>query len=94
MKPNGAGPQDKAAVRGGDPADTILTRRQDIDTIYTTLDLNLAKSLLTKYGVSYVYVGGLEKQKYKDGLAGLAKFGQLGVAVFSFGDSILYQLNP
>jgi YYY domain-containing protein len=87
------GAWDKAAVRGGDPTDTILNRRQDIDTIYSTADINQAKTLLLKYGVNYVYVGGLEQQKYKDHLDGLAKFGQLGNPVFVFGDSVLYKLN-
>jgi uncharacterized membrane protein len=87
------GAWDKAVVRGGDPADTILTRRQDIDTIYSTLDINLAKTLLAKYGVNYVYLGGLEREKYKDHPDGLAKFEQLGTSVNVFGDSVLYKLN-
>ncbi|MGH7739882.1 MAG: DUF2298 domain-containing protein [bacterium] len=88
------GSWNKPAIRGGDPNDTILNRRQDIDAIYTTSDIHKAKELLLKYHVGYVYVGGLERQKYKDHLEGLTKFGQLGTPVFSYGDSVLYKVNP
>ncbi|HVM33400.1 MAG TPA: DUF2298 domain-containing protein [bacterium] len=87
------GAWDKPAIRGGDAEDNILTRRQDVDTIYTTKDLGQARALLAKYGVTAVYVGGLEREKYKDHLDALGKFVQWGAPV-SFGDSVLYKLNP
>jgi len=87
------GSWDKAVVRGKDPGDTVLNRRQDVDTIYTTTDLNQAKALLLKYGVDYVYVGDMERDKYKDHLDGLAKFSQLGTPVNTFVNSVLYKIN-
>jgi uncharacterized membrane protein len=87
------GSWDKAVVRGKDPGDTVLARRQDVDTIYTTTDLNQAKTLLLKYGVDYVYVGDMERDKYKDHLDGLAKFPQLGTPVNTFVNSVLYKIN-
>lgn len=80
-------------IRGGRADDTLDSRRRDVDAIYTTLDLQLARDLLKKYGVDYVYVGGLEREKYKSGAAGLEKFAQLGTPVYSQGTSTLYRIN-
>ncbi|MBX0327825.1 hypothetical protein K2Z83_09060, partial [Oscillochloris sp. ZM17-4] len=71
--------------RGGDP--TVLAQLQprceDVYKIYSTADAALARDLLAKYGVRYVYVGGLERATYPP--EGLAKFEQIG-APMSFGD--------
>jgi len=47
-------------------------RIADVRTIYNTQDVDEALQLLRRYGVSYVYVGELEKAYYDAG--GLAKF--------------------
>jgi uncharacterized membrane protein len=39
-------------------------RDPDIKTIYNTLDLDVAQSLLDSYGVTYVYVGPVERGTY------------------------------
>ena len=50
-------------------------RVPDIDTIYKTLDQAAAQSLLQKYNVTYVYVGRLERDHYRDAPVGaLDKF--------------------
>jgi YYY domain-containing protein len=50
-------------------------RVPDIDTIYKTLDQDVAQRLLQKYDVTYVYVGRLERDHYRDAPAGaLDKF--------------------
>ncbi len=49
-------------------------RIADLDTIYRTTDQNLVQSILKKYGVTYVYVGPLERQAYPNDSAGLDKF--------------------
>jgi YYY domain-containing protein len=50
-------------------------RLPDIDTIYKTLDQAAAQRLLQKYNVTYVYVGRLERDHYRDAPAGaLEKF--------------------
>lgn len=51
----------------------IQSRREpDIQTIYNTLDPQVARSLLEQYGVSYVYIGPLERSEYDR--RGLDKF--------------------
>lgn len=55
-------------------------RAADIQLIYTSADVNEVKALLEKYDVSYIYVGGLEKDKYPDINHNLLK--SLGEIVF------------
>lgn len=87
------GSWDKPAVRGGDPEDTVMRRRMDIDTLYRSADLEETERLLKRYGVRYVYVGSLERQKYAE--AGqLEKFSQVGQIVYSAGGATLYRVNP
>ncbi len=50
----------------------IERRVNDVQLMYTTENVSLARSLLNKYDVGYVYVGWLERELY-DG-NGLAKF--------------------
>jgi len=47
-------------------------RERDSNTIYTTLDNEEAMTLLNKYDVEYVYVGGVELENYE--AEGLQKF--------------------
>lgn len=48
----------------------LAERAQDIDAIYRDGTPAQAVELLKKYGVSYVYVGPLEREKYGPGVAG------------------------
>ena len=88
------GSWDQPAIRGGDPNDTVFRRRSDVDAIYTSADLNQTKDLLKRYGVDYVYVGDVERDKYKDHLENLGKFSILGAVAQQFGNSVLYKVNP
>jgi uncharacterized membrane protein len=88
------GSWDKPVVRGQDPEDNLFRRRNDIDAIYTSGDLNLTRELLRRYGVDYVYIGDVEREKYKDHLENLSKFNQLGMVVQQQGNAVLYQMNP
>ncbi len=88
------GSWNEAVIRGQDPTDTVQRRQADVDAIYTTQDLNQTKDLLKRYSVDYVYVGDLERQKYKDHPENLGKFAQLGTPAFSIGNSVLYKINP
>jgi len=47
--------------RGWDDAEK---RVNDADTIYNTPDIPLAIDLLDKYNVSYIYIGGAERERY------------------------------
>jgi len=66
-------------------------RQADLDTIYRSTDNATVLSLLRQYGVTYVYVGPLEVEKYgRPDRAGLDKFAgfmdivyqQNGVAIY------------
>ncbi|NLG49341.1 MAG: hypothetical protein GX552_04430, partial [Chloroflexi bacterium] len=50
-------------------------RQQDLRDLYNTLDSNLARQILRRYNVGYVYVGELERAYYDP--QGLEKFDQL-----------------
>lgn len=79
--------------RGGDPAAAaqLTPRCADVTTIYSTADVSEARRLLDKYGVRYVYVGGLERATYPP--AGLAKLEQIGAPTsFGQGEVTIYAL--
>ena len=42
----------------------FVGRREDVDRIYESEDLNEVKALLAKYEVTYIYVGRLEREMY------------------------------
>jgi uncharacterized membrane protein len=88
------GSGDKAVVRGENPDDTIVHRQADVDAIYTSPDLNATRDLLKKYKIDYVYVGDIERQKYKDHPENLGKFGQIGPVAQAYGNSVLYKVSP
>lgn len=58
----------------------VARRAADVDTIYTTASADEAVTLLRRYRVEYVVVGRLEVEKY--GAGGLAKFGEIGRAMY------------
>ena len=55
-------------------AETVEQRLKDVRTMYETPRLEQALPLLRKYGVVYIYVGGLERAYYP--AAGLNKFAE------------------
>jgi YYY domain-containing protein len=67
-------------------------RGKDVEQIYRTRRLSVAKSLLAGYDVHYVFVGSLERRRYPP--AGLRKFAQLGTPVFSKGQTTIYRVDP
>lgn len=66
-------------------------RIDEVKQIYESKDINLTKALLKKYNVSYVYVGGLEREKFQ--FLFEEKFETLGDVVFFSGNSNLYKIN-
>jgi YYY domain-containing protein len=54
------------------PETTVDWRREDVRECYDTTDVALAREILDRYGVRYVYVGAYERAYYDP--AGLAKF--------------------
>tara|TARA_B100001750_G_scaffold247797_1_gene274905 strand:- start:3189 stop:7598 length:4410 start_codon:yes stop_codon:yes gene_type:complete len=53
---------------------SILERKRDIEAIYSSSDIDRVMSLINKYDITYIYIGGLEKHYYK--AEGLKKFDQ------------------
>ena len=47
-----------------DDVEAVNARAEDVKTIYTCNDAATAKALLEEYDVEYIYVGGLERDKY------------------------------
>ncbi|NJN66173.1 MAG: hypothetical protein HC884_05400 [Chloroflexaceae bacterium] len=79
--------------RGGDEAakQELDPRQKDVDTIYATLDPQEALDLLAKYGVTYIYVGGLERRAYS--AESLAKFDTIAEPVFQQGEVVIYRVR-
>ena len=73
--------------RGSD--ELFAGREQDVQTIYQTLDINVAASLLEKYDIDHVYVGRRERDKY--GEDGLGKFAEFMTPIFTDGDVVIYR---
>jgi YYY domain-containing protein len=67
-------------------------RARDVKRIYRSTDLETARSLLERYGVRYVVVGGLERQDYP--AAALAKFKKLGKPSFRAAGTVVYETDP
>ncbi|MEI7555207.1 DUF2298 domain-containing protein [Candidatus Chlorohelix sp.] len=95
----------EAQWRGGNAATTaeVNQRFKDINTIYDTGDLALAKQLLAKYNVKYVYVGLIETGTSSASLyssvynqyspQGLAKFRQFMKPVYEQQGVTIYALK-
>jgi len=65
-------------------------RAADVQKIYESKNLEETKQLVSKYKINYIYVGGMERQKYQ---VSEEKFEDLGEIVFQSGNSKLYQLK-
>ncbi|MCA9938150.1 MAG: hypothetical protein KC418_05885 [Anaerolineales bacterium] len=66
-------------------------RKPLVDQIYTDTNWPAAEALLNRYGVDYIYVGGLERSKY--GEQGLDKFAHLEIA-FQNSSVTIYRWQP
>jgi uncharacterized membrane protein len=71
--------------------DVQNARTPDIETIYNSRDPQVAASLLDKYGVTYVYVGPVERGTYDP--RGLEKFGQFMDVVYQQGAVTIYKVR-
>jgi YYY domain-containing protein len=66
-------------------------REPDIEALYTSPDPGLTSALLDEYGISYVYIGGLERSTYGISPPILSKFERLMDVVYQQGDATIYQ---
>jgi len=71
--------------------DIPAPRIPQIQTLYETADINIAKQLINQYGIAYVFVGDLEYQKYPN--LSEQKFQQLGKAVYQNGRAKIYKIT-
>jgi uncharacterized membrane protein len=69
--------------------DEPARREPDIEALFNTTDYRQALTLLDKYGIDYVIVGGLERGRYSP--PGLAKFADFMKPVFQQDDVVIYQ---
>jgi uncharacterized membrane protein len=75
--------------RGG--YDAPAARQEDVETIYTSSDLNQVKDLLSKYKVEYIFVGAKEYEKYPK--LDPERFKEIGgEIVFQSGQTAIYRL--
>lgn len=71
--------------------DIQSAREPAIQTIYNTLDVEMAQGLLEQYEVTYVYVGPLERSEYDP--RGLEKFGRFMEVVYQQGEVTIYKMR-
>jgi uncharacterized membrane protein len=65
-------------------------RAGEVQKIYESPSPEEAKLLISKYGVEYIYIGGMEREKYQ---VAEEKFEALGEIVFQEGNSKLYRID-
>jgi len=78
----------------GTPAAEIEKRKFDVRSIYSSVDYNLAYTLLRKYNVQLIVIGKLERETYSS--SGLQKFEhrpELFPLVFRSGELSIYTTN-
>lgn len=69
----------------------VGVRQGQVEKIYTTIDTSEFLDLINKFEIKYVYLGNLEREKYK-GSPGLA-LSTIGKKVFERGNIIIYELG-
>ncbi len=68
-------------------------RERDIEQIYKSRDVNEARALLDEYGVDFVIVGSIEREKYQLTPPQVDKFAKLGALVFEQGSMRIYRVG-
>ncbi len=66
-------------------------RIPEVQAIYESKDMKLTRDILKKYDVQYIFVGSLEKEKYKN--LDMKKLDSLGKVVFENGGTKVYKVN-
>ena len=70
----------------------VEARVRDVETLYTTDDAALARRLLDRYDVRYVYLGSYERERY--GPAAGTTLARIGRPVFEAGQVTVYAVEP
>lgn len=72
--------------------DVVAPRREEVRLLYEDGDIVTSQEIIDKYGVDYIVVGDLEREKFK--LLDELKLGTLGSPVYRSGSAIVYAINP
>jgi YYY domain-containing protein len=80
-------PGHESQWRGG--AKEIGSREPDIDRLYRSSDWNEALNVIQTYGIRYIFIGNLERTKYR---AMENKFKNHLAPVFSQGNAVIYEV--
>jgi YYY domain-containing protein len=67
-------------------------RPEDLEALYTSTDAAQVRSIVQKYGIAYVVVGSIEREKYPD--VTLSTMSDLFQPAFEEGDVVIYQVRP
>jgi len=70
--------------------DIPSSRFDDIRALYETDEAYTAKKIIDKYKISLIYIGAMEKEKYK---VSENKFSKIGNLIYSRGGTKIYRLN-
>jgi YYY domain-containing protein len=72
--------------------DVVAPRITDVKTLYTTSNIEVAKTLIKEYAISYVVISTLERQKYPT--LNEQTFIKLGKIIYQNGYTRLYKITP
>jgi uncharacterized membrane protein len=70
--------------------DIPSARFSDIQNLYESPNTKLTKKIINKYNISYIYIGEMEREKYK---ISENKFFQLGNLIYSQDKSKIYKIH-
>jgi uncharacterized membrane protein len=77
------------------PVGTVAARGTEVQSFYTTGNLDLAQAFLKKYNVRYIVVGQQERARFPEGLAKFeANNGKLWQEVYREADTVIYEVLP
>lgn len=71
--------------------DVVSPRIEDVKIIYETNNISLAKTLIKKYNVSYIFIGVLERQKYLN--LNENKFEKMGKIIYQIGRTKVFKIS-
>jgi uncharacterized membrane protein len=83
-------PGHQSQWRGATYAASAGTRQADILTLYTSEDWNTVQTVISVYGIDYIFFGRSERSKYSP--AAETKFRDRLDSVCAYGDSRFYQV--
>jgi YYY domain-containing protein len=70
--------------------DVVAPRREEVRVIYESTDLNATQQIISKYNISYIIVGQLERQKFTNLTE--EKIKKIAVNVFTSGNTTIYRV--